>query len=342
MKNLSLLTLAGLFLLPALACVAATPTSCVVATDGTGDFTGIQQAIDSVPDSNATPFTISIKNGKYPGHVIVPKTKKYLVFAGEDKDKTILSWDRNVNEEIPLGGDKFNPALWVRADDFRATNMTIENTSGDHGQALAARVDSDRASFENCRLLGWQDTLMVNNGRQYFKNCYIEGRVDFIYGSGTAVFDSCLIHSKNGGYITAASTPQEKPFGFVFLNCTLTGDPAPWIDPATGQPKPNNRPDDRTFLGRPWRPYGQVAFINCRMGEHIRAAGWDNWRDPEKEKTARYFEFGSTTLDGQLLDVSGRVAWSRQLSADEAAQYNADNVLGDWNPQIESEHKTNE
>ena len=340
--KLTLCALLGIVLLPALSCGAATPTSCVVAPDGTGDFTAIQQAIDAVPDGNATPFTISIKTGKYPGHVIVPKTKTHLIFAGESKDKTILSWDRNVNEPIPEGGDKFNPGLWVRADDFRATNMTIENTSGDHGQALAVRVDSDRASFENCRLLGWQDTLMVNNGRQYFKDCTIEGRVDFIYGSGTAVFEDCQIHSKNGGYITAASTPQEKPCGFVFLNCTLTGDPDPWLDPATGQPKPGNRPGALAYLGRPWRPYAQVAFINCKMGEHIRPEGWENWRNPENEKTARYVEFGSQTLDGQPLDVSGRVAWSKQFSAEEAAQYSADNVLGDWNPQTEIAEKTNE
>ena len=325
MKNFTISALLSVFLLPALSCAAATPTSCVVALDGTGDFTTIQRAIDSVPDGNAAPFTISIKTGKYPGHVIVPKTKPRLNFVGESKENTILSWDRNVNDTIPEGADKFNPCLWVRADDFRATNLTIENTSGDHGQALAVRVDSDRASFENCRLLGWQDTLMVNNGRQYFKDSYIEGRVDFIYGSGTAVFDECQIHSKNGGYITAANTPQEKPYGLVFLGCTLTGDPAPWLDPTS---KEGRKPDDRTFLGRPWRPYAQVAFINCKMGDHIRAEGWNNWRNPENEKTARYVEFGSQTLDGAPRDLSGRASWAKILTPEEAAKYTIPNILG--------------
>lgn len=342
MKNLVFSALLGALLLPALSCVAATPTSCVVATDGTGDFTAIQQAIDSVPDSNAAPFTISIKSGKYPGHVIVPKTKKHLIFAGENKENTIISWDRNVNDPAPEGAGQFNPSLYVAGDDFRATNMTIENTSGDHGQALAVRVDSDRASFENCRLLGWQDTLMVNNGRQYLKNCHIEGRVDFIYGSGTAVFDDCQILSKNGGYITAANTPQEKPYGFVFLNCTLTGDPNPWVDPATGQPNPKNRSGALAYLGRPWRPYASVTYINCKMDKHIRPEGWENWRNPENEKTARYAEFSSTTLAGKPRDLSGRATWARILTPDEAAKYTISNVLGDWNPQTEVGSKTHE
>src|SRR5208282_997936 len=105
----------------------------------------------------------------------------------------------------------------------------------------------------------------VNNGRQYFHNDYIAGRVDFIYGSGTAVFDHCEIHSKNGGHVTAASTPQDHPFGFVFLHCKLTGDAAPW-DPATTNPsttQPAHRPGKMADLGRPWRPYASVAYIEC-------------------------------------------------------------------------------
>ena len=113
---------------------------------------------------------------------------------------------------------------------FRAEHLTIQNTkSGDHGQALALRVDGDREVFNDCRILGWQDTLMINNGRDYFTNCLVAGRVDFIYGSATAVFERCEIQSRNGGHVTAASTPKDQPFGFVFTNCKLTGDPQPWI-----------------------------------------------------------------------------------------------------------------
>jgi lysophospholipase L1-like esterase len=147
--------------------------------------------------------------------------------------------------------------------------------------------------------------------------------------------EDCEIHSKNGGYVTAASTPQDKPFGFVFLNCRLTGDPAPWINPATGQPDPKNRPGADAYLGRPWRPYGSVAYINCQMSGHILPAGWNNWGKAENEQTARYAEFGSKTPDGKPLDVSKRAPWAKQLTAEEAARYTVANVLGgtdNWNP----------
>src|SRR5262249_10365031 len=156
---------------------------------------------------------------------------------------------------------------------FRAENITFQNVSGDHGQALALRVDGDRALFNHCRLLGWQDTLMINKGREYFTNCYIEGRVDFIYGSDTAVFYRCEIHRKNGRPVTAASTPEDKPFGFVFLDCKLTGDPAPWVDPTNGVAA-NARKNPLADLGRPWRPYASVAYIRCEMGDHINPVGW--------------------------------------------------------------------
>jgi pectinesterase len=307
----------------------------VVAADGSGDFKTVQEAINAAPDNSDARVVIRIKPGTYHEQIIVLKTKSKLTLLGEDAVTTILNWNRNVNDPIPAAADKFNPGVNVRADDFRGENLTMENTSGDHGQALALRVDSDRTVFENCRFLGWQDTVMVNNGRQYFKSCYIEGRVDFIYGSGTAVFENCHIHSKNGGYITAASTPQEKPYGFVFLNCKLTGDPNPWIDPATGKPNEKSRPGALAYLGRPWRPYGSVTFINTEMDDHIRPEGWHNWGKVENEATARYSEYKSKTLDGTPVDVSKRVVWAHQLTADEAAKYTIAGILGgadNWNP----------
>lgn len=314
---------------PEMVAVTADVKTLIVAADGSGDYKTVQEAVAAAPENSASRVIIRIKPGKYEEQIIVGRNKPNITLQGEGVEKTILSWNRSVYDPIPEGADKFNPGLFVAANDFHASDLTIENTSGDRGQALAARVDGDRARFENCHLLGWQDTLMVNNGRQYFKNCTIEGRVDFIYGSGTAVFDGCTIHSKNGGYVTAASTPQEQPFGFVFLNCTLTGDYKPWIDPATGQPK--NKPGAQAFLGRPWRPYASVAFINCKMGDHVRPEGWNNWGKVENEATARYAEFGSQTLDGTPLDVSKRVPWAKQLSAQEAAQYTIPNILGGKN-----------
>jgi pectinesterase len=238
-----------------------------------------------------------------------------------------------LNEAQPPGtdlGDK-GTALVVRGDNFHADNVTFQNASGDHGQALAVRADGDRAVFTNCRLLGWQDTYMGNSGRQYFKDCYIEGRVDFIYGSGTDVFDHCEIHSKNGGHITAASTPQDHPFGFVFFNCNLTGSPDPWIDPiGKNVSKPSINP--LADLGRPWRPYASVTYINCEMGAHIKSEGWNNWGKASNETTARYSEYNSS---GPGANPQKRLPWSKQLSKEEADKITIQSVLAgsdNWNP----------
>jgi pectinesterase len=303
----------------------------VVSADGSGTHTTIQSAIAAVPDNGTNEFTILIKPGVYEGPFLVTKQKRHVRFLGEEMERTVLTWAFNVNEPQSSNTYQFNPGLVVAGDDFRAKNLTIQNTSGDHGQALAVRVDNDRAVFDNCRILGWQDTLMVNNGRHYFTNCYIEGRVDFIYGSATAVFDHCIIHSKNGGYVTAASTPKEKEFGFVFLDCKLTGDEVPWIDPANPSKakvwaKPN------AHLGRPWRPYAHVAFIRCEMGDHLKPPGWHNWGKPENETTARYFETGST---GPGANPNGRVPWAKPLSAAEAKAFTIENILSGtdgWSP----------
>ena len=261
---------------------------------------------------------------------MVPKTKKHIKFVGEEADKTILTYALNVNERPPGETYQFNPGVVIAGDDFSAENITMQNTSGDHGQALALRVDGDRETFNNCRFLGWQDTLLVNNGRDYFTNCYIAGRVDFIYGSAAAVFDRCEIHSKNGGLVTAANTPKEKPFGFVFMNCNLTGDPQPWISPG-GIPANTNSPP-KADLGRPWRPYASVTYLNCEMGDHIKPEGWNNWRNPTNELTARYAEYNST---GPGANPDKRFKWTRQLTKEEAEKITVESVLGgsdNWNP----------
>src|SRR5439155_356694 len=173
-----------------------------------------------------------------------------------------LTYALNVQDPIPATELPWanGTGVIVLGDGFRAEQVTFRNTSGDHGQAMALRLQADRAVLRDCRLLGWQDTFLAHSGRHYFRDCYIEGRVDFIYGAGTDVFDGCEIHSKHGGYVTAASTPQDHPFGFVFLRCRLTTDD-----------------DTPTYLGRPWRPYASVTFIDCEMGPHIRPEGWHNW-----------------------------------------------------------------
>jgi len=270
----------------------------VVATDGSGDFKTVQQAVDHVPDNNNQPVVIQIKRGVYQEQVRV--TKPYLTFRGEDPANTVLTYRLSAQQ---AGNTRLAFSTLINANNFHAENLTFENSFGTGSQAVALFVDADRASFKNCRFLGWQDTLFVNGSRHYFKDCYIEGHVDFIFGTASAVFEDCTIHSKGQGYVTAHyRLSNEEDTGFVFVRCRLTGS-------NTG---------NGVYLGRPWRPYARVVFIDCWLGDHIRPDGWDNWRDPAREKTASFAEYKSK---GPGANPSARVAWSRQLTDREAAEF---------------------
>jgi pectinesterase len=312
----------------------AAAKSITVAADGSGEFKMVQEAVAAVTDNSAERTVIHIKPGTYQGQIVVPRSKALVTFEGVDALKTVLTFGYNMNEENPRGVERryWGVGVVVLGDDFRAEKVTFQNTSGDHGQANALRIDGDRAVLKNCHMLGWQDTLRVESGRQYFVDCCVEGRVDFIYGSGTAVFDRCTIHSKNGGYVTAASTPGDHAFGFVFMNCKLTGDDVPW-NPMVGMKEMKiSRPNNVAYLGRPWRPYGSVTFVNCEMGDHIRPEGWNNWGKASNEQTARYAEYNST---GPGANPEKRVKWSRQMSKDEADKITVKSVLqgtDQWDP----------
>ncbi len=304
-----------------------------VSADGEGDFRTVQDAIDAAPDNGKERTVIHIKAGTYAGAIVVPESKTNLTLEGDGPEKTILDWNRSVNDPIPEGHDKCNPGLYVRARNFCVENLTVQNSAGDRGQALAARVDSDRVVFKNCHILGWQDTLLLENGRSFFQECLIEGRVDFIYGNGTSIFCRCEIKSKNGGHVTAARTPADHPYGFVFLECKLTGDAAPWVDPGTNQPSRPSKVKPMADLGRPWGPHASVTYLNCEMGDHIIPAGWNNWGKSENEQSVRYAEYNST---GPGANPEARVRWAKQLTKDEAAKISIESVFGcgdGWCPQ---------
>lgn len=270
----------------------------VVAADGSGDFKTIQQAVDHVPDGNTRRVVIQIKPGVYAEQVKV--NKPYVTFRGEDAGKTVITYKLSAQQ---AGNTRLAFAVFVNADNFRAENITFENSFGTGSQAVAVFVDAANAEFRNCRFLGWQDTLFVNGSRHYFKDCYIEGHVDFIFGTASAVFEDCTIHSKGAGYVTAHyRTSDEENTGFVFVRCRLTG-----ADTGRG-----------VYLGRPWRPYARVVFLECWLDSHIRPEGWDNWRDPAREKTAWFAEYKSK---GPGANPTARVAWSKQLTATEAATF---------------------
>jgi pectinesterase len=301
------------------------PDQFFVAPDG--DFKTVQAAVDAVPMNNNHPVIIQIDPGTYQQVVHVPKYKSMITFHGSDAAKTILTFN-NANKTLGPDGQPLgtfaSASVFIDGDDFHAENITFENTFGVGSQAVAVHVTGDRAVCRNCRFLGWQDTLMTGmqdkptppQGREYYDHCYIAGHVDFIFGGATAYFSDCEIHLRGRGYVTAAATPQSTAFGYVFDHCKITADPA-----AKG-----------TYLGRPWRPYASVTYLNTDMPAEIRPEGWENWRDPAREKTARYAEFQSTGPGG---DASGRVAWAHQLTADEAAKITPQSVLGGddhWDP----------
>lgn len=294
-RSLSLLFLCFLCLL-----VSAEAKTLVVAADGSGDFKTVQQAVGSIPENNTQRIVIQIKPGVYQEQVRVSRGQRFLTFRGEDPLKTIITFRLSA---LWAGNTRLAFSTFIGADDFRAENITFENTFGAGSQAVALFVDASRAEFRNCRFLGWQDTLFVNGARHLFKDCYIEGHVDFIFGSASAVFENCTIHSKGPGYVTAHyRTSDDENTGFVFVRSRLTGQ-----DTGEG-----------VYLGRPWRPYARVIFIDCWLGEHIRPEGWDNWRDPAREKTAWFAEYKST---GPGANPRARVAWSKQLTAAEAVAF---------------------
>src|SRR6478736_1745464 len=200
-------------------------TEVVVAQDGSGQFTNVQAAIMSVPMGYATnPVVIRIKPGVYKEQLYIQREKRFFHLRGEAATNTVLTFDLNANlkglDGKPIGTFR-TPSIYIDAEDFTAENLTFENSAGPVGQALAIRLDGDRAVFRNCRFLGWQDTIFANRGRQYLENCYIAGATDFIFGAATSWFEKCHIHCLKDGYVTAASTPEGTAFGFVFSNCRV-------------------------------------------------------------------------------------------------------------------------
>ncbi|MEQ8525991.1 pectinesterase family protein [Gracilimonas sp.] len=295
-------------------------TELVVAKDGSGDYSSIQAAIDDAKSFPYERITILIKNGVYKEKVKVHSWNTKLSLIGENKDSTVITWD-DYFDKIDRGRNStfHTYTLLVEANDFYAENITIENSAGDVGQAVALHIDADRVSIQKCRILGNQDTVYLagEGKRQYFNNCYIEGTTDFIFGGATGLFEDCQIHSKKDSYITAASTPQGQQYGFVFKNSTLTADESV----------------NEVYLGRPWRNYAKTVFMKTELGGHIMTEGWHNWNKPDAESTVYYAEYENSGLG---FKPSERVEWSYQLKAEEAEKYAKEKILKGWNPADEN------
>ena len=287
------------------------PFKVVVAKDGTGDYKTIQEAINEAKSFPYNKITIFIKNGVYYEKIKIHEWNPNISLIGESKENTIITYDDYFNK-LDLGRNStfYTYTLLIEANNVILKNLTIENSSGEVGQAVALSVFSDEVAVINCNILGNQDTLYASGkGKQYFKNCYIEGTTDFIFGSATAFFENCQIHSKKDSYITAASTPKNSLFGYVFKDCKLTA----------------NENVKEVYLGRPWRIYAKTVFINCELGHHIIKSGWHNWNKSEAEKTTFYAEFNNS---GEGFQPEKRVQWSYQLKKREVKKYTIDNILG--------------
>ena len=288
----------------------------VVSRDGTGNFRTLQEAIESARAFMDYTVTIYVKNGVYKEKVIVPSWVENIDIIGEDRDKTIITYDDHAN--INKMGTFRTYTVKVEGSDITFKNLTIENNAAQLGQAVALHTEGDRLKFINCRILGNQDTIYTGAKftRLYFKDCYIDGTTDFIFGPSTALFEDCIIHSKRNSYVTAASTPKEAKYGYVLKHCKLTAEPGV----------------DKVYLGRPWRPYAYTLFIECELGKHIVLAGWHNWGKQSNEETARYMEYKNT---GEGANASERVAWSKQLTKKEAEAVTVDAIFrtqSNWNP----------
>ncbi len=302
------------------------PSSFTVAQDGKANFKTIQEAINAVRDLSQQQVKIFIKNGAYHEKIVIPSWKTNISLIGESKDSTIISYNDYAGKILPakeyfLKTDTLRTftsyTILIAGNDCSVENVTIENNAGRVGQAVALHTEGDRIIIKNCKLLGNQDTYYAarDGSRVYFKDCFIEGTTDFIFGEATVVFQSCVIKNLVNSYITAASTRPWRKFGYVFFDCKLIADTSA----------------KKVFLGRPWRPAAKTVYINTEMGSHILKEGWDNWRNPENEKTVLYAEYKSF---GPGANAEGRVKWSKQLTTKEAKQYTLQNIFDGWIPKL--------
>lgn len=299
------------------------PDTLFVSRDGTCEFRNIEDAIEVCRAFMEYHKVIFVKKGVYKEKLIIPSWLTNIEICGEDRDNTIITFDdhANIHDTSKVGSPKLGTfrtyTLKIEGQDITIKNITIENNAARLGQAVALHTEGDRLLFLNCRFLGNQDTVYtgVGNTRMVFKDCYIEGTTDFIFGPSTAWFENCDIFCKINSYITAASTPKDVKYGYVFNNCHVTL--------AEGV--------DKMFLGRPWRPYAHTLFMNCDLPKGIRDIGWHNWGNKENEKTARYNEYNNR---GEGASPSTRVAWAPQLTKKEAQKITLQAVLGDWQPAL--------
>ena len=305
-------------------------------------YSSLSQAVAALPPYDGRPVRICLAEGVYEENVQIERDHLTLVGAGSEK--TVITGSLGAYEILNDGikrGTFRTQTVFLHGCDNTVRDLTIANTAGPGkraGQGLALYADGDRLTFENVRLSGYQDTLFTGplpekerepggfrgplehaprvNGRHYYKKCRIEGTVDFIFGGATAWFEECEIVCRSGDevcYITAASQPEGQAYGYVFSHCRLTAEPG------TG----------RCWLGRPWREYANVVYLNCEMGAHIQPEGWHDWSSPTDPARTTFAESGSTGPGA----AGPRAAYARILTRDETVELTKEKVLGPGFPE---------
>ncbi|HMP93932.1 MAG TPA: pectinesterase family protein [Phnomibacter sp.] len=331
MRAILTIITSAITLLGAFTAQAQPPASAItVAQDGSGQFSSIQAAINSVRDLSQQPVIIFIKPGIYTEKLVIPTWKTHITLLGQSPENTIITGADYSGKPYPngiahtTGLTSFNTytsyTVLVQGSHCRLQNLTIQNTAGRVGQAVALHIEGNQVAVYNCHLLGNQDTLYAATAQslQYYYHCYIQGTTDFIFGEATALFEDCTIKSLSTSYIPAAATSPRQRYGFVFLKCRLIA-----ADTSA----------TRVYLGRPWRPHAQTVFLHCYLGPHIVPEGWHHWPGdamfPNKEKTCYYAEYQS---QGPGANPAGRVAFSHQLNSRQAKNYTPGQVLAGWQP----------
>ena len=300
-------------------CRAADADAVVAPADPTC-YRTVQQAIDAAPAGQTKPFVISVCPGVYKEKLTVSGTKGPIRLQGINALTTVLTYNDSISPG-PEGKIGLFPtaSTAVYADKFEAQNITFENSAGPQNPAIAINVSGDQAVFRRCRFQGWQDTLLANQGRHYYEDCYVAGHVDFIFGGATAWFQQCELHCRDGGAVTAAATPAHRRYGFVFSRCKITADHVRRTNRIT------------TVLGRPWGRYASVTYLNTEMAALVAPGGWGDWNDVSRRDTVRFAEYRST---GPGAKPSSRVAFAKQLNESEANSVTMRNVFGDWHPKV--------
>ncbi|MDF2802871.1 MAG: Pectinesterase [Anaerocolumna sp.] len=316
-----------------------------------GSFATIGEALTVATQFLGQKVNIEIEPGVYREKLVIKQDD--ITLSGKNPKDTIITYGQyatEILEDNEKRGTFRTASVFVDGNDFTARNLTFENSSGPGtkvGQAIALYVDGDKMTFHNCRLLGGQDTLFTAplpqtayekngfrgpkefaprvHGRHWYKECFISGDVDFIFGGATAYFDECEIFSKYvnqdiNGYVTAASTEAEVE-GYVFNQCNFT----------------SNCPPRSVYLGRPWRNHGKVAILNSYIGEHIIEEGWHDWGKTDARNTVCFSEYNNRGLGS---DTKKRPEWVKLLTEEEALKYTKDKVLGDW--MVENNERGNE